>query len=126
MAFKTDYARVEGLGSAGDGVHHWWVQRLSALALIPLTPLFIIPFGRAIGGGPEALAGTYGHFGNALAAVLFLAVTAWHLSLGIQTVIEDYVPSKGLRLALLILSKLLCGALAAAGILAVATILFRA
>lgn len=126
MAFKTDYARVQGLGTAGDGVHHWWLQRLSSLALIPLTPLFVIPFGRALGNGTEALTATYGTFGHALVAVLFIATSLWHLALGLQVVIEDYVPAKGPRLALLIGSKMLCGVLAAAGILAVASILFRA
>lgn len=126
MTFKTDFARVQGLGTAGDGVHHWWNQRISSLALIPLTPFFVITLGRAIGGGHEVLLATYSSFWNALVAVLFFAVTAWHLAQGLQVVIEDYVPQKGLRVALLVLNKLLCGAVGAAGILAVATILFRA
>ena len=126
MAFKTDYSRVQGLGSAGDGVHHWWMQRLTAVALVPLTILFLIPFGRALGGGYEALVATYGQFGNALTAILFIAVACWHFSMGIQVVIEDYVPGKGARVTLLILTKLFSATLAVSGILAVATILFRA
>jgi len=126
MAFKTDYSRVQGLGSAGDGVHHWWMQRLTAVALVPLTILFLIPFGRALGGGYEALVATYGQFGNALTAILFIAVACWHFSLGLQVVIEDYVPGKGARVTLLILTKLFSAVLAACGILAVATILFSA
>jgi succinate dehydrogenase / fumarate reductase membrane anchor subunit len=126
MAFKTDYSRVQGLGSAGDGVHHWWMQRLTAVALVPLTVLFLIPFGRALGGGYEALVATYGQFGNALTAILFIAVACWHFSLGIQVVIEDYVPNKAQRVTLLILSKLFSAVLGAAGVLAVATILFSA
>lgn len=126
MAFKTDYSRVQGLGSAGDGVHHWWMQRLTAIALVPLTILFVIPFGRALGGGHEALLATYGQFGNAVTAILFIAVACWHFSLGIQVVIEDYVPAKGQRVTLLILSKLFSAVLAACGMLAVASILFSA
>lgn len=125
MAFRTDLQRVQGLGAAGDGVHHWWAQRVSAIALIPLTPLFVIPFGRAIGGGAEALLATYGGFGHALVAVLFIAVVTWHLILGLQVVIEDYVHGAA-RVVTLLLAKLFCGTLGAAGILAVATILFRA
>lgn len=125
MAYRTDLQRVQGLGAAGDGVHHWWAQRVSAIALIPLTPAFVIPFGRALGGGTEALLATYGSFGHALVAVLFIAVVAWHMMLGLQVVIEDYVQG-GARVVTLLLAKFFCGAFGAAGVLAVATILFRA
>ena len=126
MAFKTDYSRVQGLGEAGEGVHHWWIQRLTSVALVPLTILFLIPFGRALGGGYDALIATYGQFGNALTAILFLSIASWHFAIGIQVVIEDYVHGNAARVTLLILTKLFSFTLAAAGILAVATILFRA
>ena len=126
MGYKTDYARVHGLGAAGDGVHHWWMQRVSSIALIPLTVLFVIPFGRALGSGYDAVLATYSNFGNALVAVLFFVVGFWHLAQGVQVVVEDYVPSKPLRVGLLLANNLFCGALAIAGTLAVATLLFRA
>lgn len=126
MAFKTDYSRVQGLGQAHEGVHHWWMQRLTSVALVPLTILFLIPFARTLGGGHEALVATYGQFGHAVTAVLFIAVACWHFSMGLQVVIEDYVPSKGARVALVIATKLFSATLATAGVLAVATILFRA
>lgn len=126
MAFKTDYSRVHGLGRAGDGVHHFWIQRMTSVALVPLTILFLIPFGRALGGGHEALLATYGQFGHALTAILFIAVACWHFAIGIQVVIEDYVHGHGARLTLLIGTKLFSYTLAAAGILAVVKILFSA
>lgn len=126
MRYKTDFARVQGLGAAGDGVHHWWMQRVSSIALIPLTVLFVIPFGRALGEGHAAMLATYQTFGHALVAVLFFLVAFWHLAQGAQVVIEDYVSGKGARVALLLVNKLFCGTMAAAGVLAVATILFRA
>lgn len=126
MGYKTDYARVHGLGSAGEGAHHWWMHRISSVALVPLTVLFVIPFGRALGGGYEAMAATYSTFGHALIAVLFFLTAFWHLAQGVQVVVEDYVPHKPTRVVLLMASTLLNGALAVAGILAVATILFRA
>lgn len=125
MAFKTDYSRVQGLGRAGEGVHHWWMQRLTSIALVPLTVLFLIPFGRALGGGHEALVATYGQFGHAVTAILFFGVACWHFALGMQVVIEDYTHG-ATRLTLLILTKLFSAVLAACGILAVATILFSA
>jgi succinate dehydrogenase / fumarate reductase membrane anchor subunit len=126
MAFKTDFARVHGLGAAGEGVHHWWMSRVTSVALVPLTVLFVIPFGRALDNGWEAMIATYSNFGHALVAVLFFIVGFWHLAQGVQVVVEDYVPHKPTRVALLLLSTLFCGALAVAGTLAVATILFRA
>jgi succinate dehydrogenase / fumarate reductase, membrane anchor subunit len=126
MRYKTDYARVQGLGAAGDGVHHWWMQRISSIALVPLTVAFVIPFGRALGTGHEGMMATYSTFGHALVAVLFFLVGFWHLAQGLQVVIEDYVPRKPLRVALLLANTLFCGAMAIAGTLAVATILFRA
>ena len=126
MRYKTDYARVHGLGAAGDGVHHWWMQRISSIALIPLTVLFVIPFGRALGSGHEAMIATYSNFGHALVAVLFFLVGFWHLAQGLQVVIEDYITSKPLRVGLLLANTLFCGTMAIAGTLAVATILFRA
>ena len=126
MAYKTDYSRVQGLGRAGDGAHHFWIQRLTSMALVPLTILFVIPFGRALGGGMEALTATYGQFGHALTAILFVAVACWHFSIGIQVVIEDYVHGSAARVTLLILTKLFSYSLAAAGILAIVKILFSA
>ncbi len=126
MSYKTDYARVQGLGSAGDGAHHWWLHRLSAVALVPLTLLFLFPFARTLGGGYDVMLATYSTFGHALIAVLFFIVAFWHLAMGLQVIIEDYVPHKPTRVALLIGNTLFNGTLAVAGVLAVATILFRA
>ena len=126
MGYKTDYARVHGLGAAGEGVGHWWSQRLTSIALIPLTLLFIFPFGRALGQGHDAVLALYGSWWYALVAVLFIGVTFWHLAQGLQVVIEDYVHGKAMRTALLLLNTLLNWALGAAGVLAVATILFSA
>ena len=125
MSYKSDYSRVHGLGRANEGVHHFWVQRLTSVALVPLTILFLIPFGRALGGGHEALIATYGQFGNALTAVLFIGVACWHFAIGMQVVIEDYVGG-ALRVTLIILTKLFSATLGVSGILAVAAILFRA
>lgn len=126
MAYRTDYARVQGDGAAGEGSHHWWSQRLSSIALIPLTLLFIFPFGRTLGGGHEAFVATYSNLWHALVAVLFIIAAFAHLQQGLQTVIEDYVSSKATRTAALVANTLLCWAFAIAGVLSVATVLFSA
>ena len=125
MSYKTDSARVQGLGRAGEGVHHFWMQRVTSVALVPLTILFLIPFARALGGGHEALIATYGQFGHALTAILFIAVACGHFAIGIPVVIEDYVHGAA-RVVLLVLAKMFSVVLGAAGVLAVASILFRA
>lgn len=126
MGYKTDYARVHGSGAAGEGSHHWWSQRVTSVALIPLTLLFIFPFGRALGGGHEAFVATYSNLWHALVAILFIIAAFSHLQQGLQTVIEDYVPSKATRTAALLANTLLSWALGVAGVLSVATVLFSA
>lgn len=120
----TPMNRVLGLGSAKDGVGHWWSQRITSIALVPLTILFVIPFAGAIGEGHQAVRLIYADPFNAIIAALFLAVTFYHLAQGLQVVIEDYVESKGSRTALLMGNTLLCGLLAAAGVFAVAKLAF--
>ena len=126
MGYKTDYARVHGHGAAGEGVGHWWAQRVTSVALIPLTLLFILPFARALGGGHEAFVATYSNLWHALVAVLFIIAALTHLQQGLQVVIEDYVSGKGARVAALLANTLLTWAFGIAGVLSVASILFSA
>lgn len=125
MGFKTDYARVHGHGAAGEGLHHWWSQRITSVALIPLTLLFVFPFGRALGGGHDAFLATYSNLWHALVAILFIIAAFLHLQQGLQTVIEDYVPNKTARTSALLINTLLCWAVGVAGVLSVASVLFR-
>jgi succinate dehydrogenase / fumarate reductase, membrane anchor subunit len=124
MQFRTDRQRVQGLGTAGHGAGHWWSQRLTSLALVPLTVCFVFPFAQALGGPWEAVREVYGHPFNAVVAILFLAVGFLHLQQGVQVVIEDYVHDKPLRMALLLANTLLTAAFAFTGIFAVARIAF--
>ena len=124
MDYRTDRNRVQGLGAAHEGAGHWWSQRITSIALIPLTLLFLFPFARALGQGHGAVLELYGHWGHAFVAILFLAVGFWHLMQGLQVVIEDYVPSKTPRTALILANTLLNGVLGAAGVFAVAKMAF--
>jgi succinate dehydrogenase / fumarate reductase, membrane anchor subunit len=122
MDFKTPKSRVIGLGSAKDGVHHWWTQRLTAVALIPLTILALFPLAGAIGGSYEEVRETFANPFNAIVMILFIAVAFRHLALGLQVVIEDYVSNHGTRTALLLATVLLCGLFGLSGVFAVAKI----
>lgn len=124
MTYKTDRARVSGLGSAGHGTHHWWLQRITAVALLPLAVLFVVPFARALGGEHRDVLALYAHPFHAIVAVLFIAVAFRHLALGLQVVIEDYVQGKAWRTGLLMGNTLFCSAFGLAGVFAVLKIAF--
>ena len=124
MINRTPRARVSGLGAAGQGTHHWWLQRISAVALLPLSALFIVPFAGAVGGEHDAVLALYAHPFHALVAVLFIAVAFRHLALGLQVVIEDYVHAKAWRTGLLVGNSMFCFAFGLAGVFAVLKIAF--
>jgi succinate dehydrogenase / fumarate reductase membrane anchor subunit len=88
---RSQLGRARGLGSAKSGVHHWWVQRLTSLALLPLTAWFVVSVLRlARVGQPQALHWAHQPVNAVLLLALILA-TFHHLQLGLQVVIEDYV-----------------------------------
>jgi|SRR5688572_15095607 succinate dehydrogenase / fumarate reductase membrane anchor subunit len=119
MDTRSQIARVRGLGSAKEGVQHWWVQRLTALALVPLSIWFVAGVVALTGASHAEAAAWVGYPLNATLMILTLGLTFHHAQLGLQVVIEDYVHAEGAKLALLILVKLLALALAVAGALAV-------
>lgn len=123
MSFQTDRQRVTGLGSAKEGVAHWWSQRITAIALVPLGLLFIFPFAGALGTSREDVLALYSHPWHAIIAGLFIIVAFNHLRLGVQVVVEDYVHG-AMRTALLIANTLFCTLFAFGGLFAIAKIAF--
>jgi len=119
MSYFTPRRLATGLGTAHGGTHHWWLQRLSSVALIILTPLFAVPFAQALGEGHAAVTALYAVPFHALVAILFVAVAFHHLAQGLQVVIEDYVHHKGWRTGLLIANTFVCAAFGIAGVFAV-------
>lgn len=126
MSYRTDRQRVRGLGTTGSGTEHWWSQRLTSIALVPLTLFFIFPFVRALGSDWETVRAIYATPLHAIVAILFLLVTFHHLHQGLQVVIEDYVHDRPLKTGLLIANVFFCLALALIGVFAVAKIAFTA
>jgi succinate dehydrogenase / fumarate reductase, membrane anchor subunit len=126
MSYRTDRQRVHGLGTAGDGTQHWWSQRLTSIALVPLTLFFLFPFVRALGADWETVRAIYSTPLHAIVAILFLLVGFNHLHQGIQVVVEDYVRDKPVRTALLLANVFICWGLALIGVFAVARIAFTA
>lgn len=122
MSYLTDKKRVHGLGSAKDGTGHFMSQRVTAIALIPLTVLFVLPFVYNLGSGHDRVIEVYSHPVNAIIAILFFITVFTHLRLGLQVVIEDYVHRHNTRTALLIANTLFCWLFGLTGVFAVAKI----
>lgn len=98
---------------------HFWVQRVSAVALIPLTLIFTATIVRLVGAEHAVVAQVLGQPLVAAVAVLLLVAGFWHLQLGLQTVIEDYVHLEAVNRGLLLASAIVCVGAGAAATLAV-------
>lgn len=105
MSLRSPLSRVLGSGSAKEGTEHWWMQRVTAIALLILGSWFLFSI-RDLEGFAEA--SVHAWIANPLNAVmlLLLSVTlAWHSALGVQVVIEDYVHGPAVKIVSLLLSK---------------------
>jgi succinate dehydrogenase / fumarate reductase membrane anchor subunit len=123
MSLRSPLGRVLGHGAAKEGVHHWWVQRLTALALIPLSIWFVISLLALPSFDHATVHAWVSQSWTALLLVLFIAITAWHSKLGVQVVIEDYVHG-GVKTLSLIFSTFAHTLVAAAAIFAVLKVAF--
>ncbi len=102
---RTPLGRARGLGSAHAGFHHWWIERIEAAALVPLTIWFVVSLLHLVGASHQAV---IDWLGTPLTMGLMLALvvaTFHHLQLGLQVVIEDYVHDDRLKLAAVLLIK---------------------
>jgi len=123
MSLRTPLGRVLGKGAAKEGVHHWWVQRVTSVALIPLAISFVVAL-IALPGLDYATVHAWVHQSwTAVLLVLFIGLASWHSKLGLQVVIEDYVRGSSKTIAL-ILSTFAHTLIAAASIFAVLKVAF--
>ena len=119
MSLRTPLSKVIGRGSAGEGVGHWWVQRVTAVALLPLTAWFVISLlGQSLQ-SYDAMRGWLGQPWVAVPTILLVFTLAWHSKLGVQVVIEDYVHGKVTKTTMLLLSTFVHVAAAVAGVFAI-------
>ena len=101
---RTPLARVRGLGSAHEGTAHFWRQRVSGVALVPLS-LFVIGWMLSLkGAGYAEVRASLAEPLVTLAVALFLVVSLDHMRIGMKEIVEDYVHGEGGRLTLLVLN----------------------
>lgn len=111
MKMQSKLGQARHLGSTNNGVHHWWMQRLTAIALVPLSLWFVF----SLIGLADADLATYkdwlGDHGNMVFLSLFIFAMFYHAVLGLQVVIEDYVSCEAKKVFLLVFMKLIAGLL---------------
>ncbi len=126
MSLRSPLAQARGLGSAKDGVGHWWLQRLTALALIPLSIWFIYSLARYPLSDYVTMVAWIRSPLVAIALVLFFVSMFWHAALGVQVVIEDYVGNESVKLLSIVAARFALYALGVASVYAVLKIAFGA
>ena len=118
-SMSTPLARARGLGSAKSGLHHWWHQRVSAVAMVGLVSWMVILLFSLVDADYQTALNMLAHPVNATVVVLFVAVGLWHASLGLQVVLEDYVANEGVRLIAILAVKMAASVTAILAILSV-------
>ena len=124
MSLRTPLGRVLGKGSAGEGTGHWWQQRVTAIALIPLSLWFLAGLLQRHAGMYIEMQEWLSRPWSAVLGVLLVVTLAWHSKLGVQVVVEDYVHHHGAKLVTLILSAFLHILAAGVGVFAVLKVAF--
>ena len=105
---RTPLGKVRGLGSAKEGTDHFWKQRLTAVANVPLIVFFVWLIVSLNGASHQEVSAT---LSNPVIALLLLAVigsVCLHMKLGMQVVIEDYIHAEGMKVSLIILNTFFC------------------
>ena len=125
IAFRTALSRVRGLGSAHSGTMHFWRQRLTSVALIPLSIAFVFIVIALLGSSHATALQILGSPVIAIIMLLFVGTTVYHMWLGMQVIIEDYVHDELPKIMLLMGNTFFCVTVALACVYAVLQISFR-
>jgi succinate dehydrogenase membrane anchor subunit len=124
MSMRTPLKNVRGLGSAKDGTTHWWHQKVTAVALIPLFVIAIAYVVSLVGADYERVRYILSLPFTTIVMLLLIGATFYHLKLGLQVVIEDYIHVEVTKMALLLLNSFFCAVVGLAAALAVLKLAF--
>ena len=126
MSLRSPLGKVLGAGSAKQGVHHWWMQRLTSVALVPLSIWFVVSLLSLPSFDHATVVAWMGQSWTALLLILFVLTGAWHSQLGVRVVVEDYVHGAGARTVTLVSVTFAHTLIGAAGVFAVLRVAFGA
>ncbi|WP_262690798.1 succinate dehydrogenase, hydrophobic membrane anchor protein [Kordiimonas aestuarii] len=121
---KTPLAKVHGFGSAKEGTHHWWLQRVTAIANIPLVIFMVISFVGNVGKSHAEWVAWLKQPMASVLVILFVANFVYHMRLGLQVLVEDYVHDHGTKVASMLVITFACVLIAALSIFSVLRIAF--
>jgi succinate dehydrogenase / fumarate reductase membrane anchor subunit len=124
MSLRSPLGRVLGLGAAKEGVQHWWLQRLTSVALVPLAIWFVVSLLALPSLGHATVVAWMSQSWTALLLIIFVLVAAWHSQLGVRVVVEDYVHDVGAKTLTLVLVSFAHVLIAVAGVFAVLKVAF--
>ena len=124
MSLQTDLARVRGLGSAKEGTGHWWAQRLTAVALVPLGIWFVFAAVSLAGADLVEFRAWLTVPYNLILMVLLVGVLFHHMQLGMQVVFEDYIHNERSKTVVLVLNKFIAVILGVSCIIALLRVAF--
>lgn len=119
MSLRSPLGKVRGLGSAKNGTHHWWMQKVTAVALIPLTIWFVASVVQMTQADYEVVISWMNSPIVAVLMLLFVITGIYHLKLGLQVVIEDYIHSEGSKMFLQMLVTFGCVAVATTAVFSI-------
>jgi succinate dehydrogenase membrane anchor subunit len=119
VTLRSPLARVLGQGSAKGGVHHWWAQRLTSVALVPLGVWFVVSVLSLPSLDHATVTAWIGQLWTAVFLILLVLAGTWHSQLGVRVVVEDYVHGSGAKALTLALVTFFHVIVAVAGVLAI-------
>jgi succinate dehydrogenase / fumarate reductase membrane anchor subunit len=122
-SLRSPLGYVSGLGSAKGGVHHWWLQRLTSIALVPLTIWFAVSLLSLPALDRVTVIAWMSQSWTALLLILLVLVASWHSQLGVRVVVEDYIHG-GMKTVILVILTFAHALLAVAGVFAVLKVAF--
>ena len=123
-SLRSPLGRVVGLGAAKEGVHHWWLQRLTSIALVPLAIWFAVSILLLPSLDRVTVIAWMAQSWTALLLIVLVLVSTYHSQLGVRVVVEDYVHNSGMKTLTLVILTFSHALLAVAGVFAILKVAF--